>query len=163
MGANKLANDLGITQQEAIVKIATYKETYPAVTKFYEEAVTIARQTGYAFTILGRRRNLPGIASSRRDERARAERQAINVEIQGTAADTMKMAQILIDKAELDRRYGCYSLLNIHDELIFQIPDENVDPVMKEIKEYMEQPFFLDLDVPLTVASGKAQDWQSAK
>lgn len=163
MGANKLANDLGISAQEAIAKIATYKQTYPAVTKFYEEAVNVARQTGYSFTILGRRRNLPGIASSRRDERARAERQAINVEIQGSAADLMKMAQIMLDRAELDRRFGCYSLLNIHDELIHECPDETIEPAMKEIKEWMEQPFVIDFDVPLTIAMGKAQNWQDAK
>lgn len=163
MGAAKLANDLGISLQEAVEKIALYKKTYPAVTKFYEEAVNIARQTGYSFTILGRRRNLPGIASSRRDERARAERQAINVEIQGTAADVMKMAQINLDKANLEYRFGCYSLVNIHDELIHQCPDETVEPAQKEIAEWMECPFYLDLDVPLTVASGKAQNWQDAK
>lgn len=163
MGAAKLANDLGITLQEALEKIALYKKTYPAVTSFYEEAVNIARQTGYSFTILGRRRNLPGIASSRRDERARAERQAINVEIQGTAADVMKLAQILLDKADLEYRFGCYSLLNIHDELVHQCPDETVEQASKEIKDWMEQPFFIDLDVPLTVAMGSAQNWQEAK
>lgn len=163
MGPAKLANDLGIMVAEAIEKIALYKKTYPAVTRFYEEAVNVARQTGYAFTILGRRRNLPGIASSRRDERARAERQAINVEIQGTAADVMKMAQINLDKAGLDYRYGCFSLLNIHDELIHECPDETAEMAQKEITEWMESPFYLDLDVPLTVAAGRAQNWQDAK
>lgn len=91
MGPNKLANDLGISLPEAIAKVAAYKQTYPAVSKFYEEAVRIARRTGYAFTILGRRRNLPGIASSRNDERARAERQAINVEIQGCLPASTKI------------------------------------------------------------------------
>jgi DNA polymerase-1 len=163
MGAAKLANDLGIPLQEAVEKIALYKQTYPAVSKFYEEAVNMARQTGYAFTILGRRRNLPGIASSNRNERARAERQAINMEIQGTAADVMKVAQLNLDKAGLDYRFGCFSLLNIHDELIHECPDETAEEAEKEITEWMERPFFLDLDVPLTVASGRAQNWQDAK
>lgn len=163
MGPNKLANDLGIQLQEAIEKVALYKKTYPAVTKFYTEAVENCRLTGYSFTILGRRRNLPGIASSRNDERSRAERQAINVEIQGTAADVMKVAQIMLDKAELDRRFGCYSLLNIHDELIHECPDETVDEALAEIKEWMEHPLFIDLDVPLTVATGKGDNWHDAK
>jgi DNA polymerase-1 len=163
MGAGKLANDLGISRIEAEAKIAQYKKTYPAVTSFYQECVATTRQTGYAFTILGRRRNLPGIASSRNDERARAERQCINLEIQGTAADVVKMAQINLDKAELDRRYGCISLLNIHDELIHECPTETADFAQKEITEWMEQPFFLDLDVPLTVATGRAKNWQDAK
>lgn len=163
MGAGKLANDLGISRMEAEAKIAQYKQTYPAVTKFYDECVATTRLTGYAFTILGRRRNLPGIASSRNDERARAERQCINTEIQGTAADTVKMAQINLDKAELDRRYGCISLLNVHDELVHECPDETLDPAEKEITEWMEQPFFLDLDVPLTVAHGRGKNWQDSK
>lgn len=163
MGAAKLANDLGISLQEAVEKIALYKKTYPAVTKFYEEAVNIARETGYAFTILGRRRNLPGIASSNRNERARAERQAINMEIQGTAADVMKIAQLNLDKADLEYRFGCFSLLNIHDELIHECPDETVEEATAEIIDWMEHPFHRDLDVPLTVATGNAVNWQDAK
>jgi len=163
MGPNKLANDLGISLPEAIAKVAAYKQTYPAVSKFYEEAVRIARRTGYAFTILGRRRNLPGIASSRNDERARAERQAINVEIQGSAADVVKMAQIRLDQACLDQRYGFFPLLNVHDELVFEGPEEPIEPAMRDIKDWMEHSFFIDLDVPLTVAAGKGDDWHHAK
>lgn len=163
MGPNKLANDLGISLPEALEKIAAYKKTYPAVSKFYEEAVRVARQTGYAFTLLGRRRNLPGIASSRNDERARAERQAINCEIQGSAADVVKMAQIMLDRAKLDERYGFFSLLNVHDELVFEGPEETLEPAMAEIKDWMEHCFFIDLDVPLTVAAGKGNDWYTAK
>lgn len=163
MGAGKLANDLGISRAEAEYKIQLYKKTYPAVTRFYEEAVALTRRTGYSFTILGRRRNLPNIQSSRKDERARAERQAINCEIQGTAADVMKMAQIMLDKAQLDVRYGCISLLNIHDELIHQCPKETAKIAGEEIKEWMEHPLHIDLDVPLTVAMGRASNWKDAK
>lgn len=163
MGPGKLANDLGITKAEAIEKIALYKKTYPAVSQFYEECVRTTREYGYAFTILGRRRNLPGIASSRNDERARAERQCINVEIQGTAADVVKMAQINLDRAELDRRYGCIALLNVHDELIHECPIETAAMARAEITQWMEQPFFVDLDVALTVAHGEGPNWQNAK
>jgi DNA polymerase-1 len=163
MGPGKLANDLGITKMEAIEKIALYKKTYPAVTRFYDECVATTMQTGYSFTILGRRRNLPGIASSRNDERARAARQCINTEIQGTAADVVKMAQINLDRAELDRRYNCIALLNVHDELIHECPNEYADICQSEISQWMEQPFFLDLDVPLTVATGRGSNWQDAK
>jgi DNA polymerase-1 len=163
MGAGKLANDLGVSRQEAEAKIAQYKKTYPAVTRFYAECVETTLQTGYSFTILGRRRNLPGIASSRNDERARAERQCINTEIQGTAADVVKMAQLNLDSAQLDRRYGCIPLLNVHDELVHECPEETAEAAQKEITEWMERPFFLDLSVALTVASGKARNWQDAK
>jgi DNA polymerase-1 len=163
MGPGKLANDLSISRQEAVSKIEQYKRTYPAVTKFYAECVQTTLQTGYSFTILGRRRNLPGIASSRNDERARAERQCINTEIQGTAADVVKMSQLLLDSARLDYRYGCIPLLNIHDELVHECPEETAPFAQKEITEWMESPFFLDLAVPLTVASGRAKNWQDAK
>lgn len=163
MGAGKLANDLGISRIEAEVKIALYKKTYPAVTKFYEEAVAITRQTGYAFTILGRRRNLPNIASPRNDERARAERQSINTEIQGSAADVVKMAQLNLDYANLEYKYGCIALLNIHDELIHECPKETSKQALVEINDWMEHPFHLDLDVPLTVAGGIAASWADAK
>jgi DNA polymerase I-like protein with 3'-5' exonuclease and polymerase domains len=83
MGAKKLANDLGISVAEAEMKIQHYKNTYKAVSRFYEEAVNLTRKTGYAFTVLGRRRNLPDISSSSNEYRSRAERQAVNVEIQG--------------------------------------------------------------------------------
>jgi DNA polymerase I-like protein with 3'-5' exonuclease and polymerase domains len=163
MGAGKLANDLGITRMEAEAKIALYKKTYPAVTKFYTEAVAITQKTGYAFSILGRRRNLPGIASSRKDERARAERQAINMEIQGSAADVVKMAQLLLDRARLDIRYGCRPNLNIHDELIHECPKETAAEALAEIVQWMERPFFHDLDVPLTVAGGRGANWAVSK
>lgn len=163
MGAGKLAADLDIPRAEAEATIRLYKNTYPAVDLFFEEAVTNARQTGYSFTVLGRRRNLPSIQSSRRDERARAERQAINVEIQGTAADIMKVAQVRLDEANLEYHYGCLSLLNIHDELIHECPTETAVQAQKEITEWMEHPLFYDLDVPLTVAVGRGQNWKMAK
>jgi len=163
MGPGKLATSLGCSDEEAVQKIEQYKKTYPAVTQFYQEAIDETEQTGYAFTILGRRRNVPEIRSSRRDERGRGERVAVNTQIQGSAADVVKMAQILIDKVGLEYRFGCKMLLQVHDELVFECPNENVERVLPEICDLMEHPFSRDLDVRLEVDAGKGASWGSAK
>ena len=163
MGAGKLANDLSITKAEAQAKIELYKQTYPAVTAFYQEAILETEKTGYAFTIMGRRRNVAGIASYRRDERAKAERVAVNTQIQGSAADVVKCAQLRLDAAGLDWYYNCYSLLQVHDELVHECPTEYVHIVMPMIIEIMEHPFYHDLAVPLTVEAASGPSWLSAK
>lgn len=163
MGPGKLANDLGVSKAEAIAKIELYKKTYPAVTNFYREAIEETERTGYAFTILGRRRNVPGILSHRNDERAQAERIAVNTQIQGSAADVVKMAQINLDRARLDYYFNCHSLLQVHDELVHECPAEMAPFVKKEIKAWMETPFFRDLAVPLTVDASTGPSWLLAK
>lgn len=163
MGAGKLARALGISPEEAQDKIDKYKETYPAVTKFYDEAKAETKMTGYAFTLLGRRRNVPQIASHRNDERALGERLAVNTQIQGTAADVCKMAQIHLDDIDLEGRYGCKMLLQVHDELVFECPKEHVDDALEEIVDLMEHPFPQDLSVHLAVDPGRGPSWGSAK
>jgi DNA polymerase I-like protein with 3'-5' exonuclease and polymerase domains len=106
----------------------------PAVEQYMKEVIEEARFTGCAFTILGRRRSLQEIVSPNQYERYRAERQAGNLPIQGTAADAAKMAMILIDEADLETKYGCRMLLQIHDELIFECPEETADAAMEEIR-----------------------------
>jgi DNA polymerase-1 len=163
MGANKLARQLGITKQEADEKIEKYKTMYPAVGGFFEEAVREAEQTGYAFTLLGRRRNLPEMRSASNRERAEGERKAVNTPIQGTAADVCRMAQIHIENMDFEKHYGCRMLMQVHDELVFECPTESVDEVMPQLVELMEHPFPCDLDVPLEVSSGKGASWGVAK
>jgi len=138
-------------------------ERNPAVKKFMAEALSETEQTGYAFTILGRRRFLPEIASGAKHERARAARQAGNLPIQGSAADAAKMAMILIDEAKLDERLGCRMLLQVHDELLFECPEETSDQAMDEIRDWMEHPFPSDLAVDLKTEGGKAKNWAAAK
>lgn len=163
MGPGKLARSLGISHEDAISKINQYKDTYPAVSKFYKEAVEETTKTGYAFTVLGRRRNVPEIASHRHDEQALGERVAINTQIQGSAADVCKMAQINIMKVGIEERYGCRMLLQVHDELVFECPRENVANALEEITDLMEHPFTLDLAVHLAVDAGHGPSWGHAK
>lgn len=163
MGPTKLANDLGCTRKEAMDKIDTYKATYPAVTNFFKEAVEEARRYGYSFTILGRRRNLPQILSNNRADRAAGERLAVNTQIQGSAADVTKVAQLNIDALGLDNMYNCHMLLQIHDELVFECPQECVENVKLEVEEMMAHPFCKDLLVPLDAEAGSGLSWGEAK
>ena len=163
MGANRLARQLGCTKEEAEEKIERYKKTYPAVSQFYQEAVRETELTGYAFTILGRRRNVPEIMSHQRSERALGERVAINTQIQGSAADVCKMAQINLDKVGIAERYGCDMLLQVHDELVFECPDETLPDALIEIRDLMEHPFPDDLTVHLAIDHGHGPSWGHAK
>lgn len=163
MGPDKLASALGVKRPEAEAKIKQFKTTYPAVDQFTREAVTETEQTGYAFTILGRRRNVPEIASSRRDERMRGERIAVNTQIQGSAADVVKMAQILLFKSGIEQRYGAKACLQVHDELMHEIPKVAAVECEREIKEWMEHPFPHDLIVPLGVSGSLGHSWMEAK
>lgn len=163
MGDGKLARDLGITKEEAAAKSRHFMNKYPAVDSFKKEMLRDANEFGAVFTIMGRRRNLPGIHSYNRRDRSQAERVAVNTPIQGSAADVVRMAQLHCWSAGLDRRFGAKMLLQVHDELVFECPDENVKECKEEIKEYMEHPFAIDLPVPLGVDINSGPDWLSAK
>lgn len=163
MKEKALAVALGCTEQEAVKITEAFMARNPAVKKFMDESLEESRNNGYAFTILGRRRFLPGLGSPNRGDRSRAERQAGNLPIQGSAADAAKMAMILIDDADLETRFGCRMLLQIHDEIIFECPEETADAAMEEIRMWMEHPFPTDLSVELKVEGKKAKNWASAK
>lgn len=163
MGATRLARQLGISPEAAQALINKYMETYPAVKQFFAEAVAETKATGYAFTVLGRRRNVPEIMSYRKDEKAQGERIATNTQIQGSAADVCKMAQVNIDKVRLEERTGCRQLLQVHDELVFECPAESVKEAIVEISDLMEHPFYHDLAVHLGVDVGHGSSWGMAK
>lgn len=163
MGPEKLANSIKVSRAEAEAKVKQFKEAYPAVNAFTIEAVRETEQTGYAFTILGRRRNVPEIASHRRDERMRGERIAINTQIQGSAADVVKMAQILLFKSGIEYRFGAKQNLQVHDEIMHECPKETADQAKIEIKDWMEHPFPIDLSVPLSISINKGGSWLEAK
>lgn len=162
MGPGKLANDLGVDKETAIKKIAKYKATYPAVDRFMKEAIEESRRTGYAFTILGRRRNIPMITSTRKDMQAMGERLAVNTQIQGSAADVCRAAQTNLYALGLDKRYDCHMVLQVHDELVFECPAEMVDLAKPEIEEIMEHPFSRDLACPLEAEAGVGISWGEA-
>ena len=163
MKENKLARALGITKEEAKKLIEAYLSTYPVVSAFYATAIEETRQTGYSFSVLGRRRFHPGIHSDNAMDRWSEERKAVNLSIQGSAADVVRLAMLKISSARLDLKYGCHMLLQIHDELVFECREETTEAAMVEIKEMMEHPFLTDLAVPLTVSIGSGHSWLEAK
>lgn len=163
MKEKKLASDLGISEAEAVALIKKYMDRYPAVKKFYKESVENVRRHGYAFTLLGRRRYFPEILSNRDFERWRAERQATNLEIQGTGADVMKLAMLHIDASGIDKRFGCHMCLQVHDEIVFRAQKDYLREAMDEIREYMEHPLPTELAVPLIVSMDAAPNWAAAK
>lgn len=163
MGAGKLSRQINSSLQEAQDKIATYKGTYPAVDKFFKEAVEEGKKYGYSFTVLGRRRNIPMILSHRKDEQALGERLSVNTQIQGSAADVVKMAQLNIDAMDYERKYECHSLLQVHDELVFEAPMEVLEEVRPEIEYLMAHPFCIELSCPLEATGGTGSSWGAAK
>lgn len=163
MKENKLARDLKISKQEALDLMEKYMSRYPAVRHFYDSGIETVRQCGYAFTLLGRRRFLPEILSQQADVRWRAERQASNVPIQGTAADVVKMAMIKCDEANLLDEFGVHMLIQVHDELMFEGPEETTEQAKKVIQEIMEDSLPSRLAVPLKVSIGSGKSWMDAK
>lgn len=163
MKENKLARSLKCTKEEALQLIEAYLSTYPAVSSFYDAAIRDTYETGYSFTLLGRRRYHPEIRSTRNMERWEAERKCVNNQIQGTAADAARLAMINCFNARLDYKYGCHMLLQVHDELVFECPEETAEAAQAEIKQIMEHPFPTDLAVPLEVSIGRGPSWDKAK
>ncbi len=163
MKENKLARQLGMPVEEAKQLIAEYLGTYPGVSAFYDSAIERTYQTGYSFTLNGKRRFLPEIRSNNQMDAWQAERQAVNNEIQGTAANAAQWAMINIFRENLKKSHGCRMLLQVHDELVFECPEETADEATAIIREIMEHPFIDNLAVPLTVSIGKGPNWASAK
>ena len=159
MGVATLARRIKVSIEEAKDKRDLYLNTYPAVNQFYASAKAETKRTGYSYTVLGRRRALPGINSTQGDLRNECERKAVNSRIQGSAADVVKMAQINCFRAGLEKRYGCEMLLQIHDELVFQCPKDTAKEAQAEIISWMEHPFPTDMAVPLSVDAGMGHSW----
>jgi DNA polymerase-1 len=160
MGARALARQIDVPVKEASAFIATYFETYPGVRSFIDGTVELARRQGWVETLLGRRRLLPDIASSNNRVRSFAERVAVNTPIQGTAADLIKLAMIRI-QAELDAG-GCPALLlmQVHDELVLEVPRSSLDQAVRIVTEGMEGA--MALKVPLVVDVHSGSNWAEA-
>lgn len=155
-----LAKRLKCTPDEAQEKIDAYMRRYPAVSMYFENAKQQTLDTGFAYTMMGRRRYLPDITAPIDWIRHGAERRASNVPIQGTAADIVKLAMIRCANADLVKDFYCQMQLQVHDELMFQVPDEYAEPASKRIRECMEDYGY---SVPLLVSMGIADDWSQAK
>ena len=160
IGAFGLAQRLGIPQAEAKAFIDAYFQEYPGVKEYMERAKAEAREQGYVKTLFGRRCYVPEIASKQPARRSYAERQAINAPIQGSAADIMKRAMRRVAKALDDADLDVRMLLQVHDELVFEVPEKAVDEVQKLVKTTMEGA--AALDVPLVVDVGAGPSWGAA-
>ncbi|MBO5940016.1 MAG: DNA polymerase I [Kiritimatiellae bacterium] len=155
-----LAQRLKITRSEAAELIDTYFKLYPAVRRFMDDSIAKARETGYAVTMLGRRRSLRDIKSRNATARMAAERDAINTPVQGTAADLIKLAMVRVSRALKQAGLKAKMILQIHDELLFDAPKNEVEQV-KEIA-VREMTRAMDLDVPLEVSVGVGANWLEA-
>lgn len=156
-----LAGQLKISRKEAKDYITRYFEKFSSVKGYLDGLKEKAEETGYAITMSGRKRFLPDIKSKNRTVKSMAERVAINSPIQGTAADIIKMAMIEISGKLKKEKLETKMLLQVHDELIFEVPEKEVDKVSKIVKETMEN--VVSLKVPLTVDMGTGKDWYSLK
>jgi len=156
-----LAGQLKISRKEAKDYITNYFERFSRVKSYLDSLKEKAEETGYAITMSGRKRFLPDIKSKNRTVKSMAERVAINSPIQGTAADMIKMAMIEIDHQIRERGLKTRMILQVHDELIFEVPENEVAEVSKLVKEGMEN--VVELKVPLIVDMGTGDNWYSLK
>jgi DNA polymerase-1 len=155
MSAFRLANELGISRTEAAAFIEAYFKTYSGVRDFIESLVTKTEETGYTYTILGRRRFIPAINSRNKTEKAAAERVAVNTPIQGSAADIVKTAMLNLDKALTAANSPAKLLLQVHDELILECPRERAKETEGLVKSEMENAVKLRIPLRVSVESGK--------
>ena len=155
-----LSQRLKVPRREAEGLIDSYFRLYPGVRDFMSAAVAKAREKGYAETMLGRRRTLRDIDSRNATARGAAERDAINTPIQGSAADLIKIAMVRVDRALKERRLRAKMVLQIHDELVFDVPEEEVDEVVELARREMTGAY--DFGVPLEVGVGVGRSWLDA-
>lgn len=161
LSAFGLAAQLGIPQSEAQKYIQGYFERYAGVKRFLEEQIAEVRRTGETRTLFGRRRPIPDINSSNPAARGFAERTAVNTPLQGSAADLIKLAMIAIDRELQSMGAQAAMLLQVHDELLFELPVEEVETVSRMVKREMENVY--RLEVPLVADIGVGDNWRDAK
>ncbi|GHV90075.1 DNA polymerase I [Spirochaetia bacterium] len=155
MSAFRLANELGITRTDAAAFIEAYFKTYSGIRRFIEELIRKTEETGYASTILGRRRYIQAINSRNKTEKAGAERVAVNTPIQGSAADIVKTAMLNLDKALTVSQSPARLLLQVHDELILECPKDAAKDAAKLVQEVMEKAVTLKIPLRVSVETGK--------
>ena len=155
-----LAQRLGVSNAEGRGIIDAYFKRFPAIRKFINETIDFARDNGYVETLSGRRRYIPDIHSANQNIRGFAERTAVNMPIQGTAADLIKIAMIRMDRELVSRNSGTRMLMQVHDELVFEVPDEELSGIPDLIRTVMEEA--MELEVPLKVDTGVSHNWLDA-
>ncbi|WP_323027197.1 DNA polymerase I [Gelidibacter japonicus] len=155
-----LSNQTDLSRSEAKDLIDTYYATYPKLRNYISDQIEIARENGYVQTVLGRRRYLKDINSRNAVVRGAAERNAVNAPIQGSAADIIKVAMINIHKKLQEGQFKSKMLLQVHDELVFDVYQSELEDIKKMVKSEMESAY--DLAVPLVVDLGVGKDWLEA-
>ncbi|MDN3676074.1 DNA polymerase I [Flavobacterium paronense] len=155
-----LSNQTSLSRSESAALIDAYYKTYPKLKSYMSEQVDFARENGYVQTVLGRRRYLKDINSANAIVRSGAERNAVNAPIQGSAADIIKIAMINIYKKLNAENWKSKMLLQVHDELVFDVHNSELEKIQPMIKHEMENAF--KLDVPLDVEIGVGKDWLEA-
>jgi DNA polymerase-1 len=155
-----LANQLGIASADAQETIDAYFARYPGIRAFMDETIETARERGFVQTLLNRRRYLPDLGSRNRTLRMASERMAVNSVVQGTAADMIKKAMLDVDAGLSEAGLGAKLLLQVHDELVFEVAPAEVERVTELVRERMEAVF--SLRVPLQVDVGVGANWREA-
>ena len=155
-----LAKGTGLTRQEAQTYIDKYFQKYSGVKAYLDRAVQETREQGYIATLFGRRRYLPDIGSRRWALRNFAERAAMNAPIQGTAADIIKMAMVAVEQQIATCGLRAQMLIQVHDELVFEVHKEDLIPTVRLVKQVMEG--IVELSVPLVVDVKAGPNWRDA-
>ena len=155
-----LSQQTKMSRKDAKILIDAYYETYPTLKKYIAKQVDLAREQGFVETLLGRRRYLKNINSQNSIVRSGDERNAVNAPIQGTAADIIKIAMINIQKILDEKKYKTKMLLQVHDELVFDMYNDEIDELSSIIKDEMESAF--ELSIPLVVDMDKGDNWLDA-
>ena len=159
-GAFGLAQNLKISRTEARKLIDAYFEQFSGVKKYMEDTINFCRENGYVKTIMGRKRFIPDINSNNQTVVGFAERNAINAPIQGSAADMIKLAMINIHRRLMNMQTGAKMILQVHDELLFDVPKKELDNIQKIIKHEME--IAMPLKVPVVAEAGNGNNWLEA-
>ena len=160
LSAYGLSQGLRVTPDEARALMDGYFEQFGGVRDYLYEVVAQARMDGYTETILGRRRYLPDLTSDNRQRREMAERMALNAPIQGSAADIIKVAMLEVDRALRDEAAGSRMLLQVHDELVFEVAPGELEDLRALVGARMCGAF--ELSVPLEVSFGTGRSWEEA-
>ena len=159
-----LANQLGIPREEAGAYIKKYFERFPGIRDYMEETKAFAKKNGYVVTLFGRKCHYPDIGASNASIRAFNERAAVNARLQGTAADIIRRAMIRMDATLVKKKLAAQMLLQVHDELVFEVPEAEVDKTLPVVTKVMvDAPLpALSLSVPLQVEAHGADNWDAA-
>jgi DNA polymerase I len=159
-----LANQLGIAREEAGAYIKKYFERFPGIRDYMDQTKAYAKKNGYVLTLFGRKCHYPEIGHSNASIRAFNERASINARLQGTAADIIRRAMVRMDAALAKQKLNAQMLLQVHDELVFEVPDDEVAKTLPVITKVMEEAPLpaLSLTVPLAVEAHAATNWEEA-